>query len=257
MKQRVISALIAAIIVIPLIIIGGLPFKIGVILIGILGLRELLELFKEETPKSILIGAYLSEILLIIGSGDFLSFEKSLSLITIVAFVMLIFLDKKTYNFNNLAKIYTSVIFLGFVFNKLCEIRLNDIYLFLFILIIPMLTDIFAYVVGSSSLGKTKLLPKISPKKTVEGSLAGTIIAAVAASIFYIFMIDPAANIFLVIIMVVILSVAGQIGDLVFSSIKRYYDVKDFSNIMPGHGGILDRIDSTIFVLLVVYLLLI
>ena len=63
-------------------------------------------------------------------------------------------------------------------------------------------------------------------------------------------MVDPGANILTVIFMTLILSIIGQLGDLVFSSIKRYFNIKDFSNIMPGHGGILDRFDSIIFVIL-------
>ena len=63
-------------------------------------------------------------------------------------------------------------------------------------------------------------------------------------------MVDPGANILTVIFMTLILSIIGQLGDLVFSSIKRYFSIKDFSNIMPGHGGILDRIDSITMVVL-------
>ena len=63
-------------------------------------------------------------------------------------------------------------------------------------------------------------------------------------------MVDPGANILTVIFMTLILSIIGQLGDLVFSSIKRYFNIKDFSNIMPGHGGILDRIDSITMVVL-------
>ena len=63
-------------------------------------------------------------------------------------------------------------------------------------------------------------------------------------------MVDPGANILTVIFMTLILSIIGQLGDLVFSSIKRYFNIKDFSNIMPGHGGILDRLDSIILVML-------
>ena len=69
-------------------------------------------------------------------------------------------------------------------------------------------------------------------------------------------MVDPGANILTVIFMTLILSIIGQLGDLVFSSIKRYFNIKDFSNIMPGHGGILDRFDSVIFVSLGMALLL-
>ena len=63
-------------------------------------------------------------------------------------------------------------------------------------------------------------------------------------------MVDPGANIFMIVMMTLILSIFGQLGDLVFSKIKRYFNIKDFSNIMPGHGGVLDRIDSITMVVL-------
>ena len=66
----------------------------------------------------------------------------------------------------------------------------------------------------------------------------------------YVTVIDPNINILLITVITIFLSILGQLGDLVFSAIKRYYGIKDFSNIMPGHGGVLDRLDSIIFVML-------
>ena len=69
-------------------------------------------------------------------------------------------------------------------------------------------------------------------------------------SAFYLYMINPAEYLFSIGLITLTLSIVGQFGDLIFSSIKRYYKIKDFSNIMPGHGGVLDRLDSIIFVLI-------
>lgn len=103
---------------------------------------------------------------------------------------------------------------------------------------------------GGKLFGKHKLIEKVSPKKTIEGSIIGSAFGTIIPSIYYIYMVDPGANILTVIFMTLILSIIGQLGDLVFSSIKRYFNIKDFSNIMPGHGGILDRIDSITMVVL-------
>ncbi|MDV6168748.1 phosphatidate cytidylyltransferase [Flavobacterium sp. DG1-102-2] len=109
--------------------------------------------------------------------------------------------------------------------------------------------DTFAYIVGKT-MGKTKLFERISPKKTVEGFLGGmvfTILGAYILTRFDIF-ITPVFNSFLTWIgAAIILVIFGTLGDLVESQLKRKAGVKDSGNIMPGHGGILDRLDSIIF----------
>ena len=114
---------------------------------------------------------------------------------------------------------------------------------------ITILTDTFAYI-GGRLFGKHKLIESVSPNKTIEGSVIGSFIGTILPTAFYVFMINPGESIVIAFIITLILSIIGQLGDLVFSSIKRYYDIKDYSNIMPGHGGILDRLDSIIFVIM-------
>ena len=121
--------------------------------------------------------------------------------------------------------------------------------LLLYILIVTIGTDIFAYFTGYF-IGKHKLCEKISPKKTIEGAVGGSMIGTVIATTFYLFVISSNINIFLLGGITLLLTIIGQIGDLFFSSIKRYYEVKDFSKLIPGHGGVLDRLDSIIFVVL-------
>ena len=118
-------------------------------------------------------------------------------------------------------------------------------------------TDIFAYTVGKK-IGKHKF-SKISPNKSIEGCIGGTV-GAVAISIIYTIIINIAfgvnINILVISAISIILSLIGQIGDFAASSIKRYVGIKDFSNLLPGHGGMLDRIDSLIFIAPFAYLLL-
>ena len=111
-------------------------------------------------------------------------------------------------------------------------------------------TDVFAYIVGRR-IGKHKF-SKISPKKSIEGCIAGTI-GAVLISLVYTFCINKFLGILIapyiqVAIISLILSIIGQLGDFAASSIKRFNNIKDFSNLIPGHGGLLDRIDSLIFI---------
>lgn len=119
------------------------------------------------------------------------------------------------------------------------------------IFILIWVNDSFAYIVGKS-VGKNKLFESISPKKTIEGFVGGAIFAIIAGIIiakYYVIM--PVA--FWVIIAVIV-GVLGTIGDLVESKFKRIAEVKDSGKIMPGHGGILDRLDSVIFVAPFIYL---
>ena len=109
-------------------------------------------------------------------------------------------------------------------------------------------TDIFAYFTGKA-IGKHKF-SKISPKKSIEGCIGGTI-GAVVAIVIYTYVINTYLGMNVSYIYIIgcsiILSLVGQIGDFAASSIKRFVDIKDYSNLIPGHGGMLDRIDSLIF----------
>ncbi len=111
--------------------------------------------------------------------------------------------------------------------------------------------DSFAFLVGKN-FGKRKLFISVSPKKTQEGFLGGLVFALIAAFIISKFNTDFTVVNWLVI--AVIVSVIGTIGDLVESKFKRQANIKDSGTIMPGHGGILDRLDSLLFAAPFVYL---
>ena len=118
-------------------------------------------------------------------------------------------------------------------------------------------TDIFAYFIGKR-FGKHKFT-QISPKKSIEGCIAG-IFGAIIINIVYTLICNSifgtSFNYLYIFVLSIFLSVISQIGDLAASSVKRYCEIKDFSNLIPGHGGILDRIDSVIFILPFAYFLL-
>ena len=140
----------------------------------------------------------------------------------------------------------------------LYRIRIIDkygIYLFILLFVCSWIADTFAYFTGVT-FGKHKLVPHLSPKKSVEGAIGG-ITGAALVGLLYGFILHKALGIKAMIPFLVISAVGAFIsifGDLAASAIKRNYDVKDYSNLIPGHGGILDRFDSMIFVAPIVYI---
>ncbi|HZK77324.1 MAG TPA: phosphatidate cytidylyltransferase [Gemmatimonadaceae bacterium] len=131
--------------------------------------------------------------------------------------------------------------------------------LVMFPITVTWATDSGAYGFGRM-LGKHKLIPSVSPAKTVEGAVGGLIVAVLGAWLYSQFLLRPFAQLGLSPIGIVIFGIAigvfGQLGDLAESLLKRDAGVKDSSKLLPGHGGILDRFDSLLFVLPVAYLLL-
>jgi len=125
----------------------------------------------------------------------------------------------------------------------------------LFLFICAWLSDTGAYFAGRF-FGKHKLIPKVSPKKTVEGAIGG-IVSAVLFSVIYAFCMDKIwqidAHYVLIAIFAVLAAALGQAGDLLASMIKRYCGIKDFGKIMPGHGGLLDRCDSLVLIAPLLY----
>jgi phosphatidate cytidylyltransferase len=124
-------------------------------------------------------------------------------------------------------------------------------YLMISILSIIWVNDSFAFLVGKN-FGKNKLFPSVSPKKTVEGLLGGLVFSLLAGLFISKFNLDFATLHWLAIALIV--SLIGTLGDLVESKFKRQANIKDSGNIMPGHGGILDRLDSLLFAAPFVYL---
>ena len=131
--------------------------------------------------------------------------------------------------------------------------------LLMFPIILTWSTDTGAYFVGRS-MGRHKLIPSVSPAKTVEGAIGGVIVAVIAAWLYMTFLLKPMAQLTMLpvglTVFAIIVSVVAQVGDLAESLFKRDAGVKDSSTLLPGHGGILDRFDSLLFVLPAAYVLL-
>jgi phosphatidate cytidylyltransferase len=257
MKVRVISAIVALLICIPVIIYGSIPFYVGVSVVGLIGFMELLNLRskRREIPYVVKIFAVISFVVLMMRNWDvfgttYLMDYDVISAIMFLMIVPIVFFNKsKKYTIDDALFMLGGIMFLGIGFNQLASVRTFELYNFLYLILITIITDTFALFVGML-IGKHKMSPTVSPKKTWEGFVGGLVFATFVGTVFYNTVFDYSGSIVVLISVTAILSVIGQVGDLVFSAIKRNYDVKDFGNIMPEHGGILDRLDSILFVVL-------
>ena len=254
MKQRVISAIIALAIALPIIFIGGYAYYIGVAIVSVVGYYELLKVRERQKPIHIAVKllsalSYLFIVISAMGSKSFAIDYRLLILDMFVCFLPLIVLDKKDYDAEDALVLVAATLFLGISFNFLIVVRNINLLYLLYVVLVTIMSDTFAHFFGTK-IGKVKLCPKVSPNKTVEGMVGGVAFGTFIASMFFLTFINPVANIFYVVVVSLALSIIAEFGDLVFSSIKRRYDVKDYGNIMPGHGGVLDRLDSMLFALL-------
>ncbi len=258
MKTRIITAIIGLIIVLPIIIYGRLPFIIVAFILALIGLFELIRMYK---PRAIfvymlfsilfLVGLiYPSELINIFN----LSFDKGDILLLLGLFLLsLTVFTKNKFTFNDAGFLLITTMYIGLSFYYLIEVRSAGLNYLLFILFIIWSTDSGAYFFGKA-YGKKKLWPEISPNKTIGGALGGIVMAVLVSVLFQaVYPFD--FSILVVILYALLISIVGQVGDLVASGFKRHYDIKDAGNLFPGHGGVLDRLDSLIFVMLVLYII--
>lgn len=195
----------------------------------------------------------------------FIYLVKDTTVINILMFItiavnlalLLNLFSKKKKPFSEVQKFVTGLFYIGggCIFLTMIPYKNDEFakYLIMGIFILIWVNDSFAYLVGKS-LGRTKLFPSISPKKTLEGYLGGLIFALVAA--YFMARYEPVLAIHQWLVLAVIIVVAGSLGDLLESKFKRTAGVKDSGAILPGHGGMLDRLDSLIFAAPFAYLAL-
>ncbi len=258
MKKRIISAIVALLIVVPLLLIGDYYWAALVAIIGALGYKEVLDLKKSHNEYPVLIKILgliaLEYIILYKCNRDSISFMIEYAKIIIPLLLLLlpvIFYKDNKYTTKDAFYLLCFTYVLGLTFHLFIIIRNIDIFILIYLISVTVLTDTFAYIIGKL-IGSHKMAPTISPNKSWEGSIGGLIGGVTISVIIYSNLISRFN--YKIIIMSIILSIVGQIGDLFYSKIKRENDIKDFSNIMPGHGGILDRLDSLSFVI-ITYLL--
>lgn len=242
MNDRLKGALILLLIFVPILLVGGIIYKGFILLIGILALKEIV--IKEYSNLTKLL-ALIYMIILMFNNNLGFEMKDVIGLLLTFLTLLVYYHDNKKYNINDALYLIGVVLLLSFAFKVMIYLRLESINLPIYLLAISTMTDTFALLTGVK-FGKTKLVKSISPNKTVEGLIGGTLFGTLIGSFVY-YLLYKEITIYIV-ISTLFLSIIGQLGDLVFSSIKREYKIKDYSNLIPGHGGVLDRLDSIIFI---------
>lgn len=261
MLTRIVSALVGIVFGVIIILLDIKVLDVAVLAVfGVIGVWELTKAVNCEKHKAMrfycLITAAAVPFVMCI---DFL---RKYAAVLFVTFVILLFVfllaSHKTIRFEEIAMCGAAAIFIPFALSCVVLIRYSSdnstlgISLIFYTLFCAWFGDSGAYFVGTF-LGKHKLCPEISPKKTVEGLIGGIltvgIVCFIHCLIFNLFIADGAYMSYAILIPVgMAASGVGVLGDLSASVIKRQFDVKDFGSIMPGHGGVLDRFDSVLFV---------
>ncbi len=251
MKTRIISGVIMALIVAAVLVVGYLwapiVITIAVSLLAAAAVYELIHNAASIKKLPIVIGACVYAALTVtLSSENFIFGFLTTSILYFIYAVIMILVYHKDLDLGKIAFVYALPVpfALAFCFLSVIINHDNGIYYLLLLLNFSSICDMGAYFVGVT-MGKHKLCPEISPKKTVEGAIGGIVSSIVFTVI--ISLLFGKFNI-VVLLLTIPFCILGMIGDLFASAIKRSVGLKDYSNLIPGHGGIMDRLDSIIMI---------
>ena len=260
MKVRILTALGMAVVGIPILIFSEyLIFPIAIALLAVAALFEMFRAIGIERNYFLSAPAYVLSMTLPILAyyyaekytyGFLLLSVAALFIYMIYTFFVAVF-KRGAIKFSEISEAFCASTYIVFSFTAISFMRyMNSIGLWnlVILLVAAWGSDVFAYFTGRF-FGKHKLIPEVSPKKTVEGSIGG-IVCATGLAILYGFIVSRATDLtpnYLVLgISVFVLSAVSQVGDLIASLIKREHGIKDYGNVFPGHGGVMDRFDSVL-----------
>ncbi len=256
MNNRYIGALILAPFLL-LIFLGGWYLKAAVLFLSFRGLFEYFHVVRKKGhhPLSLIgYGALISYYAVVLFASDPLAHVGVLvALMTALLFIYMVF-DEKI-NITDVGITVSGFVYTGVLFSFLLLLSDKEygMYYVPLVFVISWGCDTLAYYSGRL-FGKHKLNERVSPKKTVEGAVGGLLGGTIGALILgYFISAESGANIVHFAFIGLVGAFFGQIGDLAASAIKRYAGEKDYPKLIPGHGGVLDRFDSILFVALIVY----
>ena len=268
MKTRTISSVVLGMILLVLLISGGYLLAAVLCAVSLTGFHEMMMAMGIEEERgfsSLCAGGYLGTIfhyagLMFCGKEGELSWGIWSFLLVFFVTAILYVLSFPRYDSRQVFCVIFSFFYVPFLLSFIFLIRESKLGIYLaWVPFVAWVCDIFAYLCGRA-LGRRKLVPLLSPKKTVEGALGGVLGAALVGLLFGFFVMQKESfdgAILREFTCITLLgSVLSQFGDLFASGIKRNHNLKDYGRLIPGHGGIMDRFDSVIFVTPFVYLML-
>ncbi len=244
MKQRFITGFIIFLIAFFPFYFGGFLLKALVFATCAISAYELIDLRKGRIKWGLIIFVFLSII-------AFYNLSENYLLISLTIYLIILFLLPivvKDIQVTDICYIFTISMILSLASKSLIQLYDLGYPILIYLALACYGCDLGAYLFGYF-FGKHKMIERISPKKTWEGAIGGWATGFVSSIVVAYFFVNNVQFEYLLICSF-ILPIVAQIGDLAFSAIKRYYNVKDFGNIFPGHGGVLDRIDSLVFCLM-------
>jgi phosphatidate cytidylyltransferase len=252
MKTRVLSGLLLAPLLV-IIVLGDWVLLLGCMLIGLFGIKEFYNGFHHIDIKPSYTIGFGSVILLYIISALYLPNQYyMLWFFAVILSSVISLFDIEKCGLTDAMATLTGILYVVFLSYHIVLIDQIPLYnnLLWLVIITAFGTDTLAYFSGYV-FGKHKLCPKISPKKTIEGAIGGALGSIVLCGLFGYFLTDGLLAHCLIIGFIG--SIAAQLGDLTASLFKRKMGIKDYGNLIPGHGGILDRFDSVLFTAPLVY----
>ncbi|MBQ6553736.1 MAG: phosphatidate cytidylyltransferase [Firmicutes bacterium] len=259
MAVRIISAVVGFFILLAFVLIGGLPVEIGAAGLSLIGMYELYTAVSKKLKPVHFVG-FAAEIYYVFGYHYAGLHSAAINLPVIMAAVMLtlVFLVAmhESTDINDVSITWFGFLYVGVLMYCLVLLYKVDKALVWLPLLCAWGSDTFAYFIGIK-FGKHKMAPVLSPKKSVEGAVAGVIGAGVLVAVYCSVFAAMGGNkgIFVLVPIGMVAAAFSQIGDLAASAIKRQTGIKDYGNIMPGHGGVLDRFDSVLFTAPTIYIL--
>lgn len=258
MLTRVLTSVIGIPVVIAIIIWGNPWLCYTMLIVSLIALYEFYHVIQAKNQPLTYIG-YVAVIIQYLFLNTIIeNYFLFITISTMISLIILVLCYPK-YSIIDIGLTLFPVFYVGLLFSFIVLIREIKEGAF-WIWLIPLSAwgcDTFAYFAGKT-MGKHKLAPVLSPKKTIEGSIGGVVGVAVLTAIYTMIYTHYSAfnmrnQLFFVIIATVLSAIISQFGDLAASAVKRFYNQKDYGHILPGHGGILDRFDSFLFVSPIIY----